>query len=279
MLRPGDSQRVAELMRETAAAELLPRFRNLAKEDIREKGPGDVVTVADFASEERLAAGLAKILPGVAVVGEEAVARDPGLVDLIARPGEACWIVDPLDGTANFAAGKDRFAMIICLVQDTVAVGGWILDVPGGRMAVALKGQGVTLDGTPVQGPRPVRPPIGFVGYKIRKAFDSQLPPSGRRQLGRVSTLNCAGLEYLEILSGRADFNLYRMTKPWDHAAGSLMLGEAGGDAERFDSRPYVPAQPTNAGLIAAADKKVLAGVRALFEAVRLPLLAGLPGP
>ncbi len=75
MLKPGDSQRVAELMRETAAAELLPRFRNLAKEDVRQKRPGDFVTVADVASEQRLASGLAKILPGVPVVGEEAVER------------------------------------------------------------------------------------------------------------------------------------------------------------------------------------------------------------
>ena len=105
MLKPGDSQRVADLMRETAAAELLPRFRNLSKDDIRQKRPGDFVTVADVASEQRLAAGLAKILPGVPVVGEEAVEKDAGLLDLIARPGETCWIVDPLDGTANFAAG------------------------------------------------------------------------------------------------------------------------------------------------------------------------------
>jgi fructose-1,6-bisphosphatase/inositol monophosphatase family enzyme len=277
MLSPGDSQRVAELMRETAAAELLPRFRTLAKEDIRFKRPGDVVTVADVASELRLVDGLAKILPGVPVVGEEAVEKDPGLVELIGRPGEACWIVDPLDGTANFAAGKDRFAMIICLVQDRSAVAGWILDVPRGRMAVAHKGQGVTLDGTPVHGMPPTRPLIGFVGFKIRKEFDRQLPPATRQQLGRVSTLGCAGIEYLEILGGRADFSLYRMTKPWDHAAGTLMLGEAGGNAVRFDGQPYAPAQPINAGLIAAAHPQTLAQARALFEAVRLPLLAGLP--
>ena len=68
MLSPGDSQRVADLMRETAAAELLPRFRTLSKDDIRFKRPGDIVTVADVASEQRLASGLAKILPGVPVV-------------------------------------------------------------------------------------------------------------------------------------------------------------------------------------------------------------------
>jgi fructose-1,6-bisphosphatase/inositol monophosphatase family enzyme len=263
-------------MRETAAAELLPRFRTLAKEDIRLKGPGDFVTVADVASEHRLAAGLARILPGVPVVGEEAVEKDGGLVDLIGRPGEACWIVDPLDGTANFAAGNNTFAMIIALVQDRAPVGGWILDVPRGRMAIALKGQGVTLDGSPLRRTQPARPLIGFVGYKIRKEFDRQLPPEQRRRLGHVSTLKCAGAEYLEILSGRADFSLYRMTKPWDHAAGALMLREAGGDALQFDGQPYVPEQPINAGLIAAADPRALTEAKALLDAVRMPLLAGL---
>jgi fructose-1,6-bisphosphatase/inositol monophosphatase family enzyme len=277
MLGSADAQRVAELIRETAAAELLPRFRTLAKEDIRQKKPGDFVTVADIASEQRLASGLAKILPGVPVVGEEAVEADPGLVDLIGRPGESCWIVDPLDGTANFAAGKDCFAVIVCLVHDTKAVAGWILDVPRGQMAVALKGQGVTLEGMPVRRGRPERPPIGYVGYKVRKEFDRQLPPERRGTLGRVSTLRCAGAEYLEILAGRADFNLYRMTKPWDHAAGSLMVVEAGGDTQRFDGQPYAPAQAVNAGLITAIHPQTLAEVRTLFEAVRLPLLAGLP--
>jgi len=277
MLSSADAERVGELMRETAATELLPRFRSLAKEDIRLKGPGDFVTVADVAAEQRLASGLAKILPGVPIVGEESVEAAPDLVDLIKRPGESCWVVDPLDGTANFASGKDRFAIIVCLVRDTVAVGGWILDLPTGRMAMALRGEGTTLDGAPVRRPKPVRPPIGFVGYKVKKEFDRQLPPAKRRTLGRVSTLNCAGAEYHEILAGRADFNLYRMTKPWDHAAGTLMIAEAGGEAQRFDGKPYAPAQAINGGLITAIHPQTLAQVRTLFEAVRMPLLAGLP--
>src|SRR5258706_8641751 len=187
MLSSADSHRVAELMRETAAAELVPRFRALAKEDIRMKRPGDVVTVADVASEQRLAAGLAKILPGVPMVGEEAVEQDPGLVDLIARPGESCWIVDPLDGTANFAAGKDRFAMIVCLVRDTVAIGGWILDVPRGHMGMAIKGEGVTLDGVSIKRREPARPPTGVVGFKGRKEIARPPPPAPRRTPGRVS--------------------------------------------------------------------------------------------
>jgi fructose-1,6-bisphosphatase/inositol monophosphatase family enzyme len=210
------------------------------------------------------------------VVGEEAVEQDPGLIELIGRPGEACWVVDPLDGTANFAAGRDRFAMIVCLVQDRRAIAGWILDVPHGRLAIAVEGQGVTLDGAPVRRTPAGRPLIGYVGYKIRKAFDRSLPTAQRRELGRVSTLACAGNEYLDILAGTADFSLYRMTKPWDHAAGTLMLAEAGGGAVRFDGQAYSPAQPINAGLIAAPSPAILADARRLFDAVRQPLLASL---
>ena len=273
MLDSGGSDRVAELMRETAAAELLPRFRNLSKDDIRQKRPGDIVTVADVAAEQRLASGLAKILPGVPVVGEEAVEKDASLLDLIGRPGEACWIVDPLDGTANFAAGRERFAIIICLVQDGTAVAGWILDVPNDRLAVTQRGGGVSFDGTPVQGKPAAAPLNGFVGYKIAKSFDEQLSPGQRARLGSITTLRCAGAEYLEILSGRANFSLYRTTKPWDHAAGTLMMREAGGDAVQFGAAPYTPAQPHNAGLITASTGEALNEARALLEASRLPLL------
>jgi len=274
MLAAGDSQRVADLMRETAAAELLPRFRNLAKEDIRQKRPGDIVTVADVASEQRLASGLARILPGVPVVGEEAVETDAGLLDLIGRPGERCWIVDPLDGTSNFAAGRDRFAMIVCLVDDRAAVAGWILDVPNQRMAMAVKGQGVTLDDRPVRFAPTNRLPSGYIGFKVRKEFDRQLAPAQRRRLGDLTSLNCAGREYIEILAGQRDFSLYRRTKPWDHAAGALMVSEAGGQAQRFDGTPYGPAGSMEGGIITAVSPQVLTEIGAILEMVRMPLLA-----
>jgi fructose-1,6-bisphosphatase/inositol monophosphatase family enzyme len=277
MLKPGDSQRVAELMRETAAAELLPRFRNLAKEDVRQKRPGDIVTVADVASEQRLASGLARILPGVPVVGEEAVEGDAGLVALIDRPGETCWVVDPLDGTSNFAAGRDRFAMIVCLIHDRETIGGWILDVPNHRMAIALKGQGTTLDGTPLVGKPPGRAPKGLVGHRVRKEIDRQLASGPRQRLGELTSFNCAGREYIEILAGAFDFNLHRMTKPWDHAAGALMLTEAGGQAIRLDGEPYRPAGRMEAGILAAASAEVVAEAKAVYEMVEMPLLAPRP--
>lgn len=273
MLSAGDAQRVAELMRETAAAELLPRFRNLAEGEIREKRPGDLVTVADVASEQRLAVGLARILPGVPVVGEEAVEKDPSLVDLIARPGERCWVVDPLDGTSNFSKGRDVFAMIVCLIDDRQTVGGWILDVPNDRMAVALKRQGVSINGKPITDQPLKRPPNGLMGWGMRKIFDKQLSADQRRLLGPLMTLNCAGREYIELLSGTYDFNLYRRTKPWDHAAGALMMVEAGGRAVRFDGGPFRPEGPLDGGIISGLTVEAVAAAGDVLEMVELPLL------
>lgn len=273
MLSAGDTLKVAALMRETAAAELLPRFRNLARDEVREKRPGDVVTVADVASEQRLATGLAAIMPGVPVVGEEAVEKDPGLIELIRRPGESCWVVDPLDGTSNFATGRDRFAMIICLVHDRNTVAGWILDVPNGRMAVAREGQGVTVDDMPAVRQRERRPPPGFIGFRVAKEFDRHLQPVQRRRLGSLTTLKCAGCEYIELLTGQRDFSLYRRIKPWDHAAGALMMREAGGVAEHFDGSPYRPDNSLESGIITAVSREVMGEVRGILDAVQMPLL------
>ena len=272
MLGAGDVQKVVALMRETAAAELVPRFRNLASDEVREKRPGDVVTVADVASEQRLATGLAAILPGVPIVGEEAVEKDHGLIDLIRRPGEACWVVDPLDGTSNFAAGRNRYAMIVCLIRDRETIAGWILDVPNGRMAVASKGQGVTIDNLAPATGRP-RQPQGFVGFRVRKEFD-RLLGTQRQRLGDLTSFNCAGCEYIDLLSGQRDFSLYRRIKPWDHAAGALMMREAGGVAEHFDRSQYRPDHGLDTGIITASSPDVMREVRDVLEAVELPLLA-----
>jgi fructose-1,6-bisphosphatase/inositol monophosphatase family enzyme len=113
-----------------------------------------------------------------------------------------------------------------------------------------------------------------MVGYKVRREVDRQLTVEQRQRLGRLSNLRCAGVEYLEMLSGRTDFCLYRMVKPWDHAAGALMVAEAGGDAVRFDGAPYGPAQELTKGIIAAPSKEVLGEVRSVFAMVEMPLFA-----
>jgi fructose-1,6-bisphosphatase/inositol monophosphatase family enzyme len=253
-------------MRETAAMELLPRLRKLAQDDIREKRPGDIVTVADEASERRLAAGLAQILPGVPVVGEEAVALEPGLLAHILE-SEAAWIVDPLDGTANFARGNDRFAMIVALVRGGETVAGWILDPVRDCMAIGSHGAGARLDNVPVRIPPalPLKECVGYVGAKFKREFLRKVRPDVLSRLGRVTTFGCAGIEYMRTLAGHSHFSFYRWTRPWDHAAGALLVQEAGGVANRHDGQPYSPGQPANAGILVAPDAARWQELRAMF--------------
>lgn len=136
---------VAALMNRVAAVEVMPRFRALASDEIVEKSPGEVVTTADRESELRLSDGLAALGLGARIVGEEAASRDPALLDKV---GEGLvWLVDPLDGTANFAAGHGPFGMMVALVEDGIPLAGWMLDPQSGRLCHAERGKGETCDG------------------------------------------------------------------------------------------------------------------------------------
>jgi fructose-1,6-bisphosphatase/inositol monophosphatase family enzyme len=242
-------------MQQAAEQELLPRFGNLEKSEIREKKPGDLVTVADVAAEKLITAGLNQILPGVPVVGEEAVAADPGLQDAL-RTAPRAWVVDPLDGTSNFAKGRAMFAVIVALVEHGKAIGGWIYDPINGRNAAAERGQGAWLGEERVRlsGHRTVKEMQGFVGFGFRRIVLEKMRPGSLDKLGAITSLNCAGQEYIAMMAGQRQFMLYRQIKPWDHAAGVLMVQEAGGYAARFDETPYAPTSQEG-GLLSAPDK------------------------
>src|SRR3546814_17285856 len=112
-----DLERVAAIIRETAEVEILPRFKTLAADEIREKRPGDLVTVADIEAEKRLTRQLTDLVPGSRVIGEEAIAGDEALLAAKASDGSV-WIVDPVDGTANFAAGRTPFTVVVAYLLD-----------------------------------------------------------------------------------------------------------------------------------------------------------------
>ena len=95
-----DSARIERLIAEIAAEEVMPRFEKLEAGDVSEKSPGDLVTIADVATERRLTPALLDALPGSRVVGEEAAAADPRILDQLAGD-DPVWVVDPIDGTAN----------------------------------------------------------------------------------------------------------------------------------------------------------------------------------
>ncbi len=223
-----------------AATIVLPLWRSLAPEQIREKKPGDLVTEADLQSERLLTRRLPDLLPGSLVVGEEAVSADADVLDRI--DGEApVWIIDPVDGTSNFAKGATSFAIIVALVQGGQTTKGWIYEPANDRMAVAERGAGVEIDG---------QQPVGLTaagqggdgrltGYSAGRWRRSIEGSPDRFQ--NVAHTSSAGHEYLELLSGNADFTAYSRLKPWDHAAGVLMVQEAGGISQLLDERTYSP--------------------------------------
>ena len=116
---------VSAFLRETAEEDILPRYRGLADEDVMEKKPGDLVTVADIDAERRLSRLLTDHVPGSVVVGEEGVHRDSGLLDALTGE-DPVWIIDPVDGTQNFADGKPPFVTIVAYVIQAARVAPWI---------------------------------------------------------------------------------------------------------------------------------------------------------
>ncbi|WP_319459920.1 inositol monophosphatase family protein [Micromonospora sp. RTP1Z1] len=256
---------VGELLREAAAKVVVPLFQRLDDADIAEKSPGDMVTVADRRAEELISAGLRRLRPDSVVVGEEAVADDPKLLRHLHGGGDV-WLVDPVDGTANFAAGRRPFALMVALLTDGEQVASWVYDPLAGTLATARAGEGVYLDGTPVRTTGAV-PAVGALRGTAMTRF---LPPDARRSAEaggrRIGELlpgqHCAGREYLDLLTGEQQFVLFWRTLPWDHAPGTLLVRQAGGVARRFDGADYRPADDGR-GLLVAVSEEVWTEVRA----------------
>lgn len=228
--------------------------------------PGEVVTVADREAEEIIAAGLLELLPDSTVVGEEAVAADPALLERLADAG-AVWLVDPVDGTANFAAGHGPFMMMVALLRGGATEAAWILDPTADRLATAERGRGAYLDGVRVRADEAPRGGSGGLrGAVMARFYPASLREGIRsraRALGEVLPgQHCAGREYPDIVAGAQDFAVFWRTLPWDHAAGALFTEEAGGVVRRLDGSPYDPTDRRRRGLIAAADEAVWRRVR-----------------
>ncbi len=247
---------VAAMMREVAAGIMLPRFRTLKAHEIAEKTPGDLVTIVDRESEDRLSAGLAALLPEARVVGEEAAAADPAILDRLDEG--VVWVIDPLDGTMNFAAGKHPFAIMIALVADGETQAGWILDPVTDRMCHAARGGGAFVNGEqvwarPTGGPLPLAAIAPYFLPPDRQA-DIVARASGRLEL--VAIPRCAGEQYPRLVLAVNDLTLFERSYPWDHLAGGLFLEEAGGRLARPDGSRYGAGLPGE-GLIAAASPRL----------------------
>ena len=271
-----DTQRDAVFAAIIEAAEqaVLPRFQNLADHEIGSKSnPSDLVTIADREAEALLTASLSAILPGSVVVGEESVAANPALLDAINGLAPV-WIVDPVDGTRNFANGQTPFCVMVALVQDGITVGAWIWRPIDSEMVVAFRDEGACLFECNTGNNRPLRVsrPLaatemnGFVSFKYLSEEHRARARKNAKHMRRIQAIGCAGEEYLRIAEGRDHFAVFGSLHPWDHAPGSLIVEEAGGLAV-IGGEAYRPTNRVGPLWIASSGH--------VFDTARQKLLGG----
>jgi fructose-1,6-bisphosphatase/inositol monophosphatase family enzyme len=243
------------LLRDVSAKAILPYYQTLAEHHVEAKEVGDVVTIADRLSEEMLAEGLRKILDAP-VVGEEAAYADASVFDRLTGD---CWIVDPVDGTRNFARGAPPFGILIALASGGEAHTGWIYDVLSDRFCVAHRGKGAFVNGEKIVARSTGEdPPVAaisliFVEDAKREAIMTHVAPNYRL----VDIPWCAAEQYPRLALGVNDLSMFERTFPWDHAAGTLWLIEAGGKAARPDGSAYRVDEWQRKGLIGAATPQL----------------------
>lgn len=260
---------VSDLLREAAETYVMPVFGKQAANP-KEKSPGEWVTEADKACEVFLERALQAVIPGSFVVGEEAATANPKILDRLISDGSV-WLIDPLDGTSNFARGISPFAVMVALLRDGDTVASWILDPVSNQLAVAEKGAGSWINNEPIKVSENSSDLNLMKGAVLRRF----LPPELAKHIMTIENSfanvslgsKCAGNDYSCVARGAMDFVLYWRTLPWDHAPGVLFLEEAGGVATRPDGSAYRAADHSKSGLLVARNRETWAKVKStLFD-------------
>lgn len=235
-----DLTALCDLVRDAAREHILSRA---ADPQARRKADGSWVTDADLAMQDGLRATLTRRWPQVPLLGEEMTADEQKALmraEAAAPDGPGLWVLDPLDGTSNFAAGVPAFGPSLAWIQGGVVRLGVVHDVMRDETFAAALGAGAWLDGAPLHCPRPSRPlrsAIACVDFKrlpaeLATRLATRPPYASQRALGSVA------LEWCWVAAGRFQVYLHGAQGLWDYAAGSLILAEAGGCATTLEGTP-----------------------------------------
>jgi fructose-1,6-bisphosphatase/inositol monophosphatase family enzyme len=268
------AQELVLLLRTAARKEVMPRFQRLEAGDIRAKtGPLDLVTEADEAAERMITTGLRHVFPGCVVVGEEATSADPSLLSRL-ESAELAFVVDPVDGTQNYAAGLPLFGVMAAALVRGETVAAVIHDPINDDSAVALRGEGAFVEAMGgghrdlrVAAPVDVAKMSGVATWRYLPRETRAMVARNLTKVAAAFDLRCAAHQYRMLAGGHCHFLLANKLMPWDHAPGVLLHQEAGGYAARFDGTPYMPTR-TVGGLICTPDFHSFIALReALFAA------------
>lgn len=224
---------LTSLLRDAAQTELLPRFRRSTQ---RVKADGSLVTEADVAMQTCLQTAMAKLTPGIPLVGEETPEHEADAV--MTATNAQFWCLDPLDGTTNFACGVPFFAVSLALIEARRVELGVIYDPVRDECFFAQRGSGAWLNdarlSTTAQSTVPLRQGVGIVDLKrlpptLATRLATAPPYASQRSFGSVA------LDWCWIAAGRGHVYVHGKQKVWDYAAGTLILEEAGGRSATLD--------------------------------------------
>ncbi len=256
---------VESIIREVAESEILPRFRHLKEGDVAFKIGDDPVTIADKEAEKALSARLTALLPGSKVLGEEAFAANRGLLELFS--GESpVWIIDPIDGTKAFVAGKPLFGVIVALAQQNHTIAGWLYDPTSKEFVTAEKGGGAYHKGQKLRVLTAETPSklVGTAGSRPQAAYDGLSTAQKQGQPCLENPWSFACHEYARLTVAAPHFAHsgpqwhFRGTlsyfTPWDDAAGALIHQEAGGYSAHWNGDPIRPSSYRR-GMMLAPDR------------------------
>ncbi len=259
---PKDAAELIRIARHVARTEVMTRFRALDGTQVStKKDPHDIVTEADTRAETALSAAFAAAFPDAAILGEEAVSANPAFLDVLSGSGRVI-VIDPIDGTWNFAAGQTNFGMILSVVEDGKTIFGlhldpvmddWIYAHPGGGAHWARQGA------THPISTRAILPQDQQIGLYSIALFPSAHRPGMALtglNFGRILSPRCSAHEYRMLAEGHVDFTMSCILNVWDHAAGTLIAAEAGGHVGLLSGHEYSPR--TKEGVLLCAASKPL---------------------
>lgn len=247
------------LVRDVSRAEILPRFRRLDASKIEIKsGPADLVTIADRRTEAAISAALKRDWPEASVIGEEAVSENPKLLDQI-QTSEWTVVLDPVDGTWNYARGLAVFGVIVAVLHHGRTVWGALYDpLLDDWVEVGEDTRFVTADGCNrvmrCSSEGRLDHMTGYVPLFLFEAEHRAKLGATFASFGRVQSLRCACHEYRMLVQGHVDFKLTRGLNPWDHLAGALAVQKAGGVVRLLDGRDYLPEHRNGPLLVAGSE-------------------------
>lgn len=234
-------QRAGELAKSLAYdAGALLRDAVGTERQITHKGEVDLVTDADEASEKLIAEGIQSAFPGHRLTGEEGATG--------AAESDYGWVIDPLDGTTNFAHGYPHFAVSIGLEFRGEPVMGVVYDPMRDEMFFAITGEGATLNGTPIR----VSAVSELMQAMIATGFSYDIQERGpayrlweafNDQTQAVRRDGAAALDMVWVACGRLDAFFEKPVNNYDVGAGVVIAREAGATVTSQDGSPYILAE------------------------------------